>query len=201
MIQIVKSHFQPENHEVLWIDLSVNPASLKIFRSDGWTSIGVDNEVVSSIIKLLEEQDNNISKLNKTIDTEVLKKKSLATLDSASLENGGNIDLTKTYALKTDVENSLKTINDKIEETFTSADRAKLDGIEEKANKTIVDEALNTESTNPVQNKVITNIINQISKQASQALLQHTDNSKIHANTLFFIIKFPFLSYYIVVLT
>ena len=180
MIQIVKSHFQPENHEVLWIDLSVNPASLKIFRSDGWTSIGVDNEVVSSIIKLLEEQDNNISKLNKTIDTEVLKKKSLATLDSASLENGGNIDLTKTYALKTDVENSLKTINDKIEETFTSADRAKLDGIEEKANKTIVDEALNTESTNPVQNKVITNIINQISKQASQALLQHTDNSKIH---------------------
>ena len=180
MIQIVKSHFQPENHEVLWIDLSVNPASLKIFRSDGWTSIGVDNEVVSSIIKLLEEQDNNISKLNKTIDTEVLKKKSLATLDSASLENGGNIDLTKTYALKTDVENSLKTINDKIEETFTSADRAKLDGIEEKANKTIVDEALNTESTNPVQNKVITNIINQISEQASQALLQHTDNSKIH---------------------
>ena len=180
MIQIVKSHFQPENHEVLWIDLSVNPASLKIFRSDGWTSIGVNNEVVSSIIKLLEEQDNNISKLNKTIDTEVLKKKSLATLDSASLENGGNIDLTKTYALKTDVENSLKTINDKIEETFTSADRAKLDGIEEKANKTIVDEALNTESTNPVQNKVITNIINQISKQASQPLLQHTDNSKIH---------------------
>ena len=180
MIQIVKSHFQPENHEVLWIDLSVNPALLKMFRSDGWTSIGVDNEVVSSIIKLLEEQDNNISKLNKTIDTEVLKKKSLATLDSASLENGGNIDLTKTYALKTDVENSLKTINDKIEETFTSADRAKLDGIEEKANKTIVDEALNTESTNPVQNKVITNIINQISEQASQALLQHTDNSKIH---------------------
>lgn len=180
MIQIVKSHLQPENHEVIWIDLSVNPASLKIFRSDGWTSIGVDNEVVSSIIKLLEEQDNNISKLNKTIDTEVLKKKSLATLDSASLENGGNIDLTKTYALKTDVENSLKTINDKIEETFTSEDRAKLDGIEEKANKTIVDEALNTESTNPVQNKVITNIINQISEQASQALLQHTDNSKIH---------------------
>ena len=69
MIQIVKSHFQPENHEVLLIHLSVNPASLKIFRSDGWTSIGVDNEVISSIIKLLEEQDNNISKINKTIDT------------------------------------------------------------------------------------------------------------------------------------
>ena len=36
----------------------------------------------SNYNKLLEEQDNNISKLNKTIDTEVLKKKSLATLDS-----------------------------------------------------------------------------------------------------------------------
>ena len=71
MIQIVKSHFQPENYEVLWIDLSVNPALLKIFRSDGWTSIGVNNEVVSSIIKRLEEQDSNISNLNKTINTEV----------------------------------------------------------------------------------------------------------------------------------
>lgn len=34
-------------------------------------------------------------------------------------------------------------------------DKVKLAGIEEGANKTIVDSALNTTSTNPVQNKVI----------------------------------------------
>lgn len=38
---------------------------------------------------------------------------------------------------------------------MTGADKAKLDGIENGANKTIVDEALNKDSSNPVQNKVI----------------------------------------------
>lgn len=38
---------------------------------------------------------------------------------------------------------------------FSNTYKTKLDGIEEGANKTVVDSALNTESTNPVQNKVI----------------------------------------------
>lgn len=38
---------------------------------------------------------------------------------------------------------------------MSSADKTKLDGIASGANKTIVDSALSTTSTNPVQNKVI----------------------------------------------
>ena len=38
---------------------------------------------------------------------------------------------------------------------FTTADKAKLDGIEAQANKTVVDSALDGTSTNPVQNKVV----------------------------------------------
>lgn len=40
---------------------------------------------------------------------------------------------------------------------MSSIDKSKLDGIESGANKTTVDADLNTESTNPVQNKAITN--------------------------------------------
>ena len=38
---------------------------------------------------------------------------------------------------------------------MSAADKAKLDGIEEGATKTIVDDAMSDTSTNPVQNKVI----------------------------------------------
>ena len=38
---------------------------------------------------------------------------------------------------------------------FTNDDKAKLDGIEDGANKTIVDSSLSSNSTNPVQNKVV----------------------------------------------
>lgn len=38
---------------------------------------------------------------------------------------------------------------------FTNELKTKLDGVEAGANKTVVDEALSTESTNPVQNKVV----------------------------------------------
>ena len=45
---------------------------------------------------------------------------------------------------------------------FTTAYKNKLDGIAEGANKTVVDDALNKESTNPVQNKVIATKLEEI---------------------------------------
>lgn len=45
---------------------------------------------------------------------------------------------------------------------FSNTYKTKLDGIEEGANKTVVDSALNTESTNPVQNKVIASKLDEI---------------------------------------
>ena len=73
------------------------------------------------------------------------------------------------------VDNSINTLNNDITELnnalnekagkdvatqsanglMSAADKTKLDGIEEGANKTVVDAALNSTSTNPVQNKVI----------------------------------------------
>ena len=45
---------------------------------------------------------------------------------------------------------------------FTNEYKTKLDGIAEGANKTVVDDALNKESTNPVQNKVIASKLEEI---------------------------------------
>lgn len=45
---------------------------------------------------------------------------------------------------------------------YTTPEKTKLEGIEEGANKTIVDDALNSESTNPVQNKVIKSKLDEI---------------------------------------
>lgn len=180
MIPIVKSKFQPENLQAIWIDTSVKPASFKIFREDGWATIGTDEEIVNSIIEQIETQKTDIDNINKEVSNNVLKKKSLATIDNASIEQGGNIDLSQTYALKTDVANSLQEVNNKIEETFTQQEKEKLEGIEAGANKTIVDSSLSTTSENPVQNKVITASLNQAGQQATNALKLHTDNNKIH---------------------
>lgn len=69
---IVISTSEPSVNSIAWLQpQSNNTYKLFIYGNDGWTSIGVNNEVVSSIIKRLEEQDSNISNLNKTINTEV----------------------------------------------------------------------------------------------------------------------------------
>ena len=90
------------------------------------------------------------------------------------------------------VENALKVNNHTVEEnvprnakftdtTYTGAtsnrdglmskeDKIKLDGIADGANKTVVDSALNSNSVNPVQNKVITNAL------AGKSPSSHTHN-------------------------
>ena len=50
---------------------------------------------------------------------------------------------------------------------YTTTEKNKLAGIADGANKTIVDSALNTSSTNPVQNKVIAGEINTLKKSVS----------------------------------
>ena len=50
---------------------------------------------------------------------------------------------------------------------YTTTEKNKLAGIADGANKTIVDSALNTSSTNPVQNKIITKEITTLKKSVS----------------------------------
>lgn len=51
---------------------------------------------------------------------------------------------------------------------FTNEYKTKLDGIEAGANKTVVDESLNKESTNPVQNKAIATKLDEITSQGGE---------------------------------
>lgn len=51
---------------------------------------------------------------------------------------------------------------------FTNEYKTKLDGIEAQANKTVVDESLNKESTNPVQNKAIATKLEEITSQGGE---------------------------------
>lgn len=67
-------------------------------------------------------------------------------------------DTNTTYAVVTQSANGL----------MSSADKAKLDGIATGANKTVVDSALSSTSTNPVQNKVINTAL------AGKAASSHT---------------------------
>lgn len=61
---------------------------------------------------------------------------------------------------------------------YTSAEKTKLSGIAEGANKTVVDSSLSTTSTNPVQNKVINAALN------SKAATSTTDSLQSSINTL-----------------
>ena len=68
------------------------------------------------------------------------------------------------YALAEDLEELREEVGDKVDKEegkglshndFTDADRKKLDGIDEGANKTVIDSELNSYSSNPVQNQVV----------------------------------------------
>lgn len=69
-----------------------------------------------------------------------------------------------TYDAATQTEDGLMSV----------ADKTKLDGIEEGANKTVVDTALSSTSTNPVQNKVINAALN------GKASSSHTHDSRYY---------------------
>lgn len=65
---------------------------------------------------------------------------------------GWDTDSTATYSDATQSQHGL----------MSAADKTKLDGIETGANKTVVDDALDGESTNPVQNAVVTEAIDDV---------------------------------------
>lgn len=67
---------------------------------------------------------------------------------------------------------------------YTTAEKTKLAGIAEGANKTVVDSALNASSTNPVQNKVINTALagkasTAVASQSANGLLSAADKKKL----------------------
>lgn len=119
---------------------------------------------------------NSAIQSNKTdIETEIAERKSADT----SLQNQINnkVDANHThddrYYTETEIDAKLSNKVDKVSgkqlstNDYTNEDKNKLAGIAEGANKTTVDTALSTSSTNPVQNKVVTTKINAISTEVT----------------------------------
>lgn len=93
-------------------------------------------------------------------------------LQSALNAKANSSDVTSGLALKVDKETGkgLST-ND-----YTTAEKNKLAGIEAQANKTVVDSALSSSSTNPVQNKVINKEIVK-TKRCNLVFVKNDDNN------------------------
>ena len=67
---------------------------------------------------------------------------------------------------------------------YTSAEKNKLAGIEAQANKTVVDDALSSTSTNPLQNKVINTAIAGKADASTVTALAETVNGKADSSTV-----------------
>ena len=87
------------------------------------------------------------------------------------------INASNTYATKTSVDEALGNKVDKVSgkglstNDYTTTEKEKLAGIEQGANKTVVDSALNSTSTNPVQNKVVNTALgNKVDKVSGKGL-------------------------------
>ena len=61
---------------------------------------------------------------------------------------------------------------------MSAADKTKLDGIEEGANKTVIDTALSSTSTNPVQNKVIKQELGNLRFSITENNLLHVERKE-----------------------
>ena len=96
-------------------------------------------------------------------------------LQSALNAKANSSDVTSGLALKVDKETGkgLST-ND-----YTTAEKNKLAGIEAQANKTVVDSALSSSSTNPVQNKIVKAALD----EQTAGLATKADNSTVAALT------------------
>ena len=85
--------------------------------------------------------------------------------------------------LKLLIKNALNNKVDKAEgkglstNDYTTAEKTKLSGIEEGANKTIVDSDLNETSTNPVENRVVVNYLNEAVIDAVNRSTELLDNA------------------------
>lgn len=105
--------------------------------------------------------DNNYSDEDKAI------------VDGVTSALNDKADKSDTYT-KTEVDSALDNKVDKVEgkglseNDFTDTLKDKLDGIEEQANKTVVDNSVTATSTNPVESKAIYNLLNDLLPEATE---------------------------------
>ena len=136
-------------------------------------SVSVNTETKEAVFNFAIPRGNNgidgvqISD-NETVENKTWSSSKIASEIPTTLPaNGGNADTVNNHTVKSDVpENAVFTDTTYSDATQTedglmsAADKAKLDGVEKGATKTLIDIGLSSTSTNPVQNKVVTDALN-----------------------------------------
>ena len=143
MKRTIESLTPPENTQVMWLDVSQEVKQLKVYINGEWVVVNDDTKNNEEIVsKVLE-------KIDKDFESYIKKE-----------------DADKAYAPKSNLEKKVDKVEGKglSTEDYTSAEKTKLAGIAEGATKTVVDATLSSISTNPVQNRVITDSLNKTVK-------------------------------------
>ena len=155
--------------------------------SEAGTSLGLvksggDVTITSGVITVNDDSHNhiigNIDNLQATLDSKVdkvegsrlittseaSKLESLVIGEGGQVEISGKVNVNNVEGLDEKLDTKVDKVNGKGLSTndYTTTEKEKLAAIENGANKTVVDTALNSTSTNPVQNKVINTKINSI---------------------------------------
>ena len=134
-------------------------------------------DTLKELADAISEDQEVLDTLNEAIGTKVSKVdgKGLSTNDFTNTDKS-NLDLNTTNRHT----HSNKTILDSITAAFTTALKTKLDGIATGANKTVVDTAISSTSTNPVQNKVV---YSELSKKTTTAQGSTNANKTMGTNS------------------
>jgi hypothetical protein len=98
--------------------------------------------------------NSDITSVNKVAVTDATNK--LKTISKLPLNNVTHQDISG----KANVNHSHGSASSSANGFLSKEDKSKLDGIATNANKTVVDSSLSSSSTNPVQNKIVTNALN-----------------------------------------
>ena len=105
---------------------------------------------------------------NETVENKTWSSSKIASEIPTTLPaNGGNSDTVNNHTVETDVptdavftDTTYESVTQTEDGLMSAADKAKLDGVEKGATKTLIDIELSSTSTNPVQNKVVTDALN-----------------------------------------
>lgn len=98
--------------------------------------------------------NSDITSVNKVAVTDATNK--LKTISKLPLDKVTHQDISG----KANVNHSHNSASSSANGFLSKEDKSKLDGIATNANKTVVDSSLSSSSTNPVQNKIVTNALN-----------------------------------------
>ena len=148
----------------------------------------------SHIISHLDLKVDKVDGHRLITQSEASKLESLVLGDNGQVEISGKVNADNVDGLDEKLNLKVDKVTGKSLSTndYTTAEKNKLSGIADGANKTVVDSALSASSTNPVQNKVVNSAINnlnalvgdkKVSEQITTALTAKSDVGHVHTAT------------------